>query len=200
MSPTPPPASDPERSHDLVRRAQLGDREAFDALIRRNEARLIRLVRKRMGKELRQVEESGDVVQSALAEAVRALPRFEYRGEGSFLRWLGTIVEHEVLHHVRDLRREKRRPDAAAPMTEEPCAVDPSPSAVAAGKEVEARYQGAIETASAEDKELLLLHLELGCSHAEIAEALGIESAEAVRKRVARALVRLEQAMRSRPA
>ena len=39
---------------------------------------------------------------------------------------------------------------------------------------------------------------ELGCTHAEIAQSLGAPSAEAVRKRVARALVRLEELMRPR--
>ena len=187
---------EPERSADLVRRAQEGDRMAFDALIRKNEVRLLRLVRARMGKELRGIEESHDVVQSALTEAVRGLPRFEYRGAGSFLRWLGTIVEHEVRHHLRDHHRAKRRRDFEEPLCDEPRAPDPSPSQIACGNEMTARYAQALERADPDERELLLLHQELGCSHEEIAQALGIVSAEAVRKRIARGLARLERAMR----
>lgn len=194
MSANPPP--DPEQSQDLVRRAQGGDRAAFDALIRRNEPRLVRLVAVRMGKQLRGVEESSDVVQSALVEAVRALPDFTYRGEGSFLRWLSTIVEHKVRHHARALNRAKRRPSSVTPLESETPARQPTTSQLVQGKELEERYLIAIDAAPEPDRELLLMHLELGCTHQEIADALGIASADAVRMRVARALVRLESAMR----
>jgi RNA polymerase sigma-70 factor (ECF subfamily) len=191
-----------QQSQELVRRAQAGDRAAFDALLSRNEARLARLVKKRMGSELRATEDSQDVIQSALAEAVRALPSFEYRGEGSFLRWLGTIVEHRVRNHVRALRREKRTREAEARGVRpgELAAPDPSPSQNAIGLEFEARYAEALERAAPEDKELLLLHLELGASHGEIAAALGLASPDAARMRLGRALARLNGAMRAQGA
>ena len=192
-APTPP---DRERTRILVEAAQAGDRRAFDLLIQRNEIRLSRLVKARLGKELRSHEESADVIQSTLGEAMRALPAFEYRGEGSFLRWLGTLVENKVRHHLRDLHRQKRNPDAARPLAcGELAARDPSPSALAATRELEERYHESLDRLAPEDKELLLLHLEIGCSHDEIAQALGIVSGEAVRKRTARALARLQRVM-----
>jgi DNA-directed RNA polymerase specialized sigma24 family protein len=42
-----------------------------------------------------------------------------------------------------------------------------------------------------------MLHLNLGCSHGEIAEALALVSAEAVRKRIARALMKLQRLMQA---
>jgi RNA polymerase sigma-70 factor (ECF subfamily) len=192
------PRHDPEPSRDLVERARAGDRAAFDDLIRRNERRLASLVAARLGRELRSVEESGDVIQSALGEAVRALQRFEYRGEGSFLRWLSTLVENKVRHHLRDLHREKRGPAAVTELVDEPRARDPSPSEAARGAELERSYHDALERMPPDEKELLLLHLEIGCTNDEIAGALGIGSGEAVRKRISRALVRLQQHMQHR--
>lgn len=192
---------DPERSELLVQRAKAGDRDAFDALIRSSQDRLARLVRARLGSWLKSNEESADVVQSVLREAVAALPDFEYRGEGSFLRWLGTIVEHKLAHRARDLQREKRRADRVVPLEGEGSTLaveghEPSPSAVAAEHELDARYRDALAQLADPDREVLLLSLELGCSHDEIARALSIVSAEAVRKRVARALARLQALMR----
>jgi RNA polymerase sigma factor (sigma-70 family) len=193
---TDPPVSDSSR--ELVQQAQHGDRAAFDALIRRSEARLADLVHARMGAELRRHEESRDVVQSALREAVAALPRFEWQGEGSFLRWLGTIVEHKIHHRARDLHRAKRAADRCDALgSRDPPATDPSPSAIAEGHQLEERYHEALAAMSAADRELLLLHVDLGCGPTEIAAALGIASSDAVRKRLARALARLAQAMES---
>jgi len=187
---------DPTSSGELVRAARAGDQESFEQLLRRSEERLLRLVRARMGKVLRGYEDSGDLLQSALVEAVRSLPRFDYAGEGSFLRWLSTIVEHKIRHHLRDLQRLRRDP---ARLGDEPPtgvagnATSPSQAAVAA--EMEERYAAAMQRLPAAEQEVLLLHLDLGCTHAEIAGAIGAPSAEAVRKRIARALVRLERAM-----
>lgn len=198
--PAPDPSDESEASGELVRRAQLGDRAAFDELIRRCEGRLLGLVRARLGAELREKEDSTDVVQSALAAAVRDLPRFEYRGQGSFLRWLTTIVEHKVRHHARAWRAQRRDAGRHQALSSSAAshlsAGDPSPSQEAAARETEDRYHEVLEQLEDVDRELLLLHLELGCTHDEIAEALSLPSAEAARRRVARALARLERRMR----
>jgi len=197
---TPLDPADTPATSGLVRRAQTGDRTAFDALIRRCQDRLLRLVRTRLGPELRHVEESGDVLQSVLADAVRDLERFEYRGEGSFLRWLGALVEHKLRHHARDAGRAKR--DREREVAFEGAALaapEPRPSQVAAGRELQERYRLALERLDDADREVVLLHLELGCTHDEIAAALSIPSAEAVRKRIARALVRLEGLLGEKP-
>ncbi len=191
------------RDEDLAGRARHGDRDAFDALIRRSQPRIARLVRVRMGAELRAVEESGDVVQSALADAMRDLPRFDDRGEGSFLRWLTCVVENKIRHHVRDLQRDCRDPKRAVPLSATGAAQcaqrEPSPSAHAVTQETEERYRIAMDQLASIDREVVLLHVELGWTHQDIAEALGLTSADAVRKRVTRAVARLGLLM-GRPA
>ena len=195
--PTRPEAAD--QSADLVRRAQLGDRAAFDALIRRSADRLAHLVRTRMSPALRRHEDSADVVQSVLREAVADLPAFEYRGEGSFVRWLAGVVRHKVAHRVRDQNRDKRDAARTLPIGDgsaaQPPSREPGPVELAVGHEAEGRYHLALERLDEGERELLLLYLELGCSHGEIAEALSITSTEAVRKRIARALAKLQAAM-----
>jgi RNA polymerase sigma-70 factor (ECF subfamily) len=196
----PEPTANPsDRSESLVRRAQQGDRGAFDALIRRSEDRLIALVRARMGTALRRHEESRDIVQSVLREAVADLPDFEYRGEGSFLAWLSTVVRHKVAHRARDLGRDKRdaareRPVESSDRAEVAARAD-GPLEVAIGHEAEQRYHAALASLPDPERELLLLYLELGCAYEEIAGALAIPSPDAVRKRIARALAKLNARM-----
>ena len=181
---------DPAASEELVRRAQHGDRAAFDDLLRRSQPQLVRLVRSRLGPMLRQFEDSEDVVQSALAEAVRGLPDFDYRGAGSFLRWLSTIVEYKIRHHARERATQKRDPARLQPLDavgrhERVVSNEPSPSEQAAGLELEERYHRGMERLGETDRELLALR-QLGSSYQEIAAALGSVSAAAVQKRVAR--------------
>jgi RNA polymerase sigma-70 factor, ECF subfamily len=198
--------SDPdplEPTEELVHLAQQGGRAAFDSLIRRSQPELVRLVRARLGARLRQMEDTADLVQSALTEAVRDLPQFEYRGKGSFLRWLSTIVEHKLRHHARDLMRARRDPDRVEPLSDVMSATgarpvragEPSPSDVAAGHELEARYLAALAQLPELERELVMMRLELHCEYSAIAAALSLGSADAVRKRLARVLARLEALM-----
>jgi RNA polymerase sigma-70 factor (ECF subfamily) len=195
-----PPSPRPPDSGELVARARAGDRDAFDDLLRRSEGRLLRMVRQRMGPLLRDNEASADLVQSVLRAAIGDLPRFQDRGPGSFHRWLTTLVEHKIAHRARDLQREcrdvrRREPGDAAELP----ILDPaaSPSDVAVGNETERRYLAALARLGPEDQELVALHVELGCTYGDIAKALGIVSAEAVRKRLARALARVHDGMRT---
>jgi len=208
MMPHPPDPPAPEPTAELVHRAQQGGRVAFDSLIRRSQPQLVRLVHARLGWRLRQLEDTADIVQSALADAVRDLPQFEYRGKGSFLRWLSTIVAHKLRHRARDLMRKRRDAGRVEPLREDSTgtggvdvpARDPGPIDVAAGRELEARYLKALDRLTPTERELIVMRLELHCSFGAIASSLSLGSDDAVRKRLAHALVRLEEFMsRDRP-
>jgi RNA polymerase sigma factor (sigma-70 family) len=160
-------------------------------------------VHARLGRRLRQVEDTGDVVQSALVDAVVDLPRFEYRGKGSFLRWLSTIVTHKLLHRARDLRRKKRDADrvetlpgdSTDPRDNPVLATAPSPLDVAAGRELEERYLRALAQLPEPERQLVTMRLDLRWQYGAIAAALSLGTADAVRQRLARALTRLEGLM-----
>jgi RNA polymerase sigma-70 factor (ECF subfamily) len=108
QSPEHPASWSSSSTLDLLRTAREGDVAARDELFARYEERVLEVVRMRMGRELRRMTESRDLLQEALAAAFRDLPRFEPRGETSFLRWLSTIVEHRVVSSVQHFQSAKR--------------------------------------------------------------------------------------------
>lgn len=70
----------------LVQLAQRGDAGAFDALVRRYQHKVIKLVMR----YVRDPAEAEDIAQEAFIKAYRALPRF--RGDSAFYTWLYRIA------------------------------------------------------------------------------------------------------------
>jgi RNA polymerase sigma-70 factor (subfamily 1) len=96
------------KTQELVVLAQGGDNSALDQLCRVYGERVHRIVRFRMGRELRGKLESMDLVQDAFVEAVRDLGNFEYRDEGDFLRWMSKIAENRIRDNLKRLHADKR--------------------------------------------------------------------------------------------
>lgn len=92
------------------------------------------------------------------------------------------------------MRRAAHRPPAP---DDPPERVDPSPSPLeeALGQETVRRYEAALAGLRDEDRAAIVTRIELGCSYAEVAEALGKPTADAARMAVSRALMRLAEAM-----
>src|ERR1700759_3439319 len=70
----------------LVRRVQGGDKGAFDALVRKYQHKLVKLVMR----YVRNPAEAEDIAQEAFIKAYRALPQF--RGDSAFYTWLYRIA------------------------------------------------------------------------------------------------------------
>jgi len=70
----------------LVQLAQRGDAGAFDALVRRYQHKVVKLVLR----YVRDPAEAEDIAQEAFIKAYRALPRF--RGDSAFYTWLYRIA------------------------------------------------------------------------------------------------------------
>ena len=102
-------------SVDLVRRAQLGDHEAFDALAAAAGHRLYAIA----SRVLRDTYAAEDAVQEALVRAWRELPRL--REPERFDAWLHRLVVNACADQGRHLKRRARevrqidteRPDTA---------------------------------------------------------------------------------------
>ncbi len=92
----------------LVTLAKGGDNSAQDRLCRAYGERIRRIVRLRMGSELRSKLESMDLVQDVLMSALRDLGDFTYTNEGDFLRWLGKIAENRIRDNLDKLHAGKR--------------------------------------------------------------------------------------------
>lgn len=83
----------------LITRAQSGDHEAFDALMRKYEARMFRTAMRILGNE----SEAEDAVQQAFLAAFQNLSRF--RGDSALTTWLTRITMNESLGIVRKRRK-----------------------------------------------------------------------------------------------
>ena len=76
---------DREVDHQLVGRAQRGDKKAFELLVVKYQRKLARL----LSRFIRDPSEVEDVTQEAFIKAYRALPSF--RGDSAFYTWLYRI-------------------------------------------------------------------------------------------------------------
>ncbi len=76
---------DREVDHQLVERAQRGDKHAFELLVVKYQRKLARL----LSRFIRDAAEVEDVTQEAFIKAYRALPSF--RGDSAFYTWLYRI-------------------------------------------------------------------------------------------------------------
>jgi RNA polymerase sigma-70 factor (ECF subfamily) len=103
------------KTQELVALAQGGDNSALDQLCKVYSERVQRMVRFRMGTELRGRLESMDLVQDAFVAALKGLDRFEYRDEGDFLRWMSKIAENRIRDNLKRLysKRSSYRPSCA---------------------------------------------------------------------------------------
>ncbi|GJM08334.1 MAG: RNA polymerase sigma-H factor [Lysobacteraceae bacterium] len=78
----------------LVRRAQSGDKAAFDALVRRYQQRIVNLV----GRYVSDSSEALDVAQEAFIKAYRAIGKF--RGDSAFYTWLYRIAINTAKNYL----------------------------------------------------------------------------------------------------
>lgn len=95
---------------ELIRRAQGGDRLAFDSLVRLYDHEVLRLALKVVGSP----EEAQDLYQEAFLKVYRSLSRFRF--DSRFSTWLYRVVMNVCLDH---LRKQKGRSEVQAPESEE---------------------------------------------------------------------------------
>jgi RNA polymerase sigma-70 factor (ECF subfamily) len=182
---------DPESSFVLVLRARAGDAGALEELCTRYLPRLWRWAHGRLPPWARGSLDTQDLVQDTLAQVVQRLPDFEPRHEAAFQAYL----RQALLNRVRDeIRRAKRRPgvdplDSGHPTT------GASPLEEAIGQEALGRYEAALQRLTPDEREAVIARIEMGLSHAEVAEALGKPSEAAAHMAVSRALVKLAREM-----
>lgn len=177
--PSSQPASPVETLLELMQR---GDLRALDHLARAYGDRLLAVARRRC--DLR--EDAEDAVQQALLAAGTAMTGF--RGEGSPLAWLSTLV-------ARSCYRLNRRAGRTTALEDVPCTCE-DPAAVAERRELGEALGEALMSLSRIDRLALLLSVE-GVSSVEIAGRFSL-SHDAVRSRLKRARKLLREALRSR--
>jgi len=91
-------ADDRALDHALVRRAQQGDTDAFEALVRRHEARAWRVAKNMLPHD----EDAKDIAQEAFLRVHKNLASFDF--QHAFTTWLYRIVTNLAIDHLRRRR------------------------------------------------------------------------------------------------
>ena len=148
-----------------VGRAQDGDPEAFRALYRDTQPRLLRYLHTLVG------DDAEDIASETWLQVTRDLAGFSGDHDG-FRGWVATIARHRALDHLRyHARRPPARPVPAEDLATRPAADDTADAAL------EALSTGAalalIATLPADQAEAVLLRAVLGLDAQTAATVLG---------------------------
>lgn len=180
-----------DSTQELVERAQAGDERASTALVQKHLPALRRWAHGRLPRAARDLSETDDLVQVTMMRALKNLPAFDVKGSGAFFGYL----RHVLTNLLRDeMRRLSRRP-AHEEVSPEMVSSAPTPMQATLDLETLQAYEKALRKLDGEQRELVVMRVELGLGHEEIAARSGSPSANAARMRVARALARLAELM-----
>jgi RNA polymerase sigma factor (sigma-70 family) len=178
-------------SATLLARARAGDVQALDALIARHLPGLRRWASGRVPAWARDAADTEDLVHDTLVDSLKHLDGFEHRRKGA----LQAYLRQAVLNRVRSqFRRAARRP-AVMSISDDQLHDGPSPLEQAIGREMTDRYEAGLASLAAEDREMIIARVEMGYTNDELAAIFEKPSRDAARVAVARALVRLAEAM-----
>jgi RNA polymerase sigma-70 factor (ECF subfamily) len=178
---------DTESTQRLLARARSGDEEALDRLLARCLPKLRRWAHGRLPQYARDLNDTVDVVQEAVMKTLLHLDGFQPRHEGALMAYL----RQAVVNRVRDLIRQAGRKPLAVEIPEHLALDGTSPLEAAIGAENAARYERALAKLRDEDREAIILRLEMHYTYDELRVALDKPSEGAARQAVRRALERL---------
>jgi RNA polymerase sigma factor (sigma-70 family) len=183
-SPDPPERAtvrpaDAESSFALLARARGGDADALNDLCTKYLPRLRRWAHGRLPAWARGALDTHDLVQDTLTQVLQRLQTFDPRHPGAFPAYL----RQALLNRVRDEIRRAQRRGPSDPLDTAKSADGPSPLEEAIGQEALERYEAALQRLRREDREAIIVRIEMGHSAAHMA--------------VSRALVRLAKEMAS---
>ena len=181
-----------ESSVHLLMKAKSGDSVALNGLLERYLPRLQRWASGRMPAGIRSMNDTGDIVQEAVISALRNLNALEIRTDGALQAYLRQSVKNRIIDQYR---RHNRRPPRDEMPADAP-ADSTSPLEAAIGAEALENYEQALATLRDEDRQAIILRVELGLDFDAIAAQTGKPSPGAARMAVTRAIDRLATAMR----
>ena len=157
-----------DKTERLVKRAQAGDRAAFDDLVRRYRARIYALTLHLTGSR----SEADDITQDVFTRAYEQLHTFAGRSE--FFTWLYRIAVNRSLNARRDTAR-RRTSGLDDPRVQAAVAVDAygDPRRAAELRQTYARLVAALDRLSPTLRSTVVLVALQGLSHDEAAAVLG---------------------------
>jgi RNA polymerase sigma-70 factor (ECF subfamily) len=196
--PGPVESSELGLSRALLERAQSGDDAALNRLLERYYDRLRRIVRIRLGSQMRRMVDSGDIVQDTFHAALAGLLDLRVSEDGELLRWFARVAENRIRDELDRQRAAKRSIDRQQALE---VATERSELADAAATPPDAAYLGevrevldqAIEELSDEYREAVLLRDFCGVDWETIAAKLGRQNVHAAQQLHQRAWIRIRR-------
>ncbi len=177
---------------DLVVRVQRGDETALDILLRRYFVPLRRLGHNRLPRLARPMTDTDDIVQDALVNTIRQLPRFVCRNPGALLAYL----RRAVLNRIIDVRRKCLRLGESSADPDDSASQAPSQLQCVLDKEEIMRYRAALRRLRDRDRQLIMMRVEQQLTYREIGIQLRMPSANAARIASVRATARFAAALK----
>jgi RNA polymerase sigma-70 factor, ECF subfamily len=153
----------------LVRKAQQGDMDAFESLVRRYQHRVYALCRRLTGAH----QSADDLAQETFIKAYFALGRFETAWP--LYPWLRKIAVNAGLNYLKTRNRERPLEDGSLGDRHTPAAAagdDPQERLERA--EFQARLDGAVESLPADQKSVFVLRFHESLSYEEISRTLDL--------------------------
>lgn len=186
----------PRSDEELAMSAKAGDKAAAQELFDRHREEFRGWVRTRLPALMRRKVAESDVIQEAYLAAFVGLGNFEEQGEGSFRRWLATILDRRIKSELRRYAGTAKRAlgqeisFAGSSAGAVPVAEDPTPSGEAVARESRGLLRDAVRDLPEDYRTALRLVHDEHRSLAETGEIMG-RSSEAVRKLYGRAVALL---------
>src|SRR5450755_598152 len=169
--PEPEPAAPPAEM-ELVRRAQGGDLEAYDELVKRYQERIYATVYHMTSNH----EDANDLAQDSFIKAFQAIKSF--KGGSTFYTWLYRIAVNKTINFLKQRKNRvhmslndldfntENNPDLVALIS------DKTPRREAGLKELSEKLNAALLKLSEPHRLVVVLHDVQGLSHDEVAEVM----------------------------
>jgi RNA polymerase sigma-70 factor (ECF subfamily) len=177
----------------LLRGARQGSPDALGELYERYGARLLALIRFKMGRDLRARLESRDILQATFLKSFQRIEQFEGGSGASLMAWLMRIAENEIRDQVDFQHRRRRDLARGVPLDDvTPQLASPgrSPLSEALLNQQAEYLTQALEGLDPDHREVIVLRKLEELSFKEVAARLG-RSEDACRMLLARAMVAL---------
>ena len=170
---TEPEPGAPTAEMDLVRRAQRGDLQAYDELVKLYQERIYATIYHMTSNH----EDANDLAQDSFIKAFQALKSF--KGGSSFYTWLYRIAVNKTINFLKQRKNRvhmslndldfntENNPDLVALIS------DKTPRRAAGLKELQEKLNAAMLKLSESHRLVVALHDVQGMSHEEVAQVMG---------------------------
>lgn len=159
--------SDSPDDLELIRRSKQGDRAAFGQLVRRYQKRIYALCYRFGGSH----DIADDLTQEAFIKAFEAIDTFDE--QYPFYSWISRIATNNAINFIKRRKRQVGSEEGETVLKmQETDAVGSNPEQALSQKEIDKRYQQAIDNLPEEFRAVFVLRMHEDLRYEEIASRL----------------------------